>query len=99
MIIMKNSIKTTFAIIIILFLSSCGAVASSYDAPLEPGQTVFQKQGTNGTNNNQNIPEPGQNQMKQQNDDDDVPEPGQTEMKSKDDDDDNITEPGQTEMK
>jgi len=90
MIIIKSSIKTTFAIILILFLSSCGA-ATSYDAPLEPGQTVFQKQEANGMNNNQNnIPEPGQNQMKQQNAND-LPEPAQTEMK-KDDDDDNITE-------
>ncbi|AZA54005.1 hypothetical protein [Chryseobacterium sp. G0201] len=85
----------------ILFLNSCGTV-TNYDAPLEPGQTVFQKQGSNGTNNNQNnnIPEPGQNKMKSQSDDD-GPEPGQTTMKTGDDDDedDNVVESGQTEMK
>jgi hypothetical protein len=98
---MKNLIKTSFAIMLILFLNSCGTV-TTYDAPPEPGQTVFQKQGGNETNTNQDndIPEPGQNKMKSQNDDD-VPEPGQTDMKKGDDDDDdnNVPEPGQTEMK
>ncbi|MCY0978086.1 hypothetical protein PGH12_17145 [Chryseobacterium wangxinyae] len=98
---MKNSIKTGFAAMLLLLLNSCGTV-TNYDAPLEPGQTVMQTQGANQSNNNQdNIPEPGQNKMKSQNDDD-VPEPGQTEMKKGDDDDDddnNVVEPGQTEMK
>lgn len=91
---MKNLIKTSSALLLILTLSSCGSAPTTYDAPLEPGQTTFQTQGNNNQDNN--IPEPGQNQMQSQSDNS-LPEPGQTQMKSSDDDD--VAEPGQTEMK
>lgn len=72
---MKNLIRTSLALVLIFSLASCGSTPT-YDAPLEPGQTVFQGQGDNGANN---IPEPGQTQMKSS-DDDNVVEPGQTDM-------------------
>lgn len=103
---MKNSLKALLLIMVLVTLHSCGSI-STYDAPLEPGQTVYQRQGGNTYNNNNrnyntssdNIPEPGQTEMKSQNDNS-IPEPGQTEMKSNDDNNnDNVPEPGQTEMK
>jgi len=77
---MKNLLRTSSALLLILTFSSCGSVPgpTTYDAPLEPGQTTFQTQGNNNQDNN--VPEPGQTQMKSA-DDDDVAEPGQTEMK------------------
>lgn len=101
---MKITLKTMFIVMVLLVLHSCLATATTYDAPLEPGQTVYQRQGsvrtTNNTINNNNvynnIPEPGQLQMKSPNDNN-IPEPGQLQMKSPNND--NIPEPGQQELK
>lgn len=104
---MKNSLKVLFLAMLLILLNSCGAIAT-YDAPLEPGQTVFQTQNEKPrptearSENNNAIPEPGQMEMKSntENNNDDIPEPGQTEMKSNDETNSNdVPEPGQTEMK
>ncbi|MCQ9634246.1 hypothetical protein MP477_04675 [Chryseobacterium sp. WG23] len=103
---MENSLKTLFLAMVLILLHSCGSV-TTYDAPLEPGQTVYQRQDpkfrqTETRSENNSIPEPGQIEMKSnnENNNDNIPEPGQTEMKSNDENNnDNVPEPGQTEMK
>jgi len=101
---MKITLKTVFVVTVLLVLHSCLATATTYDAPLEPGQTVYQRQGAVRTTNNtvdntyiyNSIPEPSQLQMKSLNNNN-IPEPGQLQMKSSNDD--NIPEPGQQELK
>ncbi|AZA54010.1 hypothetical protein [Chryseobacterium sp. G0201] len=80
---MKITLKSIFIITLLSLLHSCFAV-STYDPPPEPDQNVYPNQSPVRQNNN--IPEPGQLQMKSQSDDK-TPEPGQLEMKTGDDDD------------
>ncbi|MDR6460501.1 hypothetical protein J2786_003635 [Chryseobacterium vietnamense] len=102
---MKKSLKVLFLAMFLVLLNSCGAI-TTYDAPLEPGQTVYQRQDSQPrqtetrSENTNTIPEPGQIEMKRDNDNnnDNIPEPGQTEMKTNDNNN-NVPEPGQTEMK
>lgn len=101
---MKNSLKISFLAMFLILLNSCGAI-TTYDAPLEPGQTVYHRQDSRPqtetrSENTNTIPEPGQTEMKRdnENNNDNIPEPGQTDMKPNDDKD-NVPEPGQTEMK
>ena len=100
---MKNSLKVLFLAMFLILLHSCGAI-TTYDSPLEPGQTVYQRQGSQPrqtetrSQNTNTIPEPGQIEMKTNDNNDNIPEPGQTEMKTNDDTN-NVPEPGQTEMK
>ncbi|AQX90545.1 MULTISPECIES: hypothetical protein [Elizabethkingia] len=104
---MKNLLKIGCFLMMLCGLNSCVSLPTTYDnGPLEPGQTVFRKQGYNRTYNNRTynnrnsdnrIPEPGQLEMRSQNNNNNIPEPGQTEMKSQNNN--NIPEPGQTEMK
>ncbi|WP_278551241.1 hypothetical protein [Elizabethkingia bruuniana] len=95
---MKNLLKTFYCLVLMMSISSCFSVPTTYSDPLEPGQTVFQRQGDNRYNNrtNNNVPEPGQTEMKPQRNNN-YPETEETDVKSENEN--NIPEPGQTKMK
>lgn len=103
---MRNRILNL--IIITLFMSAAGCQSSSDrnyrtigDAPLEPGQTTFQRQRV--SSNRDYIPtgdaplEPGETTFQRQRSDDGLPEPGQIMMEGAQSTD-LLPEPGQTEM-
>jgi len=75
---MKKLLHATMAILV-LGLSGCQSSDERYrptgDAPIEPGETTFQRQRTSDA-----PPEPGQINMEGAQSSDDVPEPGQIDM-------------------
>jgi len=76
---MKKLLYCTIAVTI-LALAGCQSSDDQYrptgDAPLEPGETTFQRQRTLDA-----PPEPGQINMERAQPSGDIPEPGQTDMK------------------
>lgn len=75
---MKKLLLATTSILFVI-IAGCQSSDNRYrpngDAPLEPGETTFQRQRTADA-----PPEPGQINMEGPQTSDDIPEPGQPEM-------------------